>query len=67
MLWRDFDNEGAADMLEGIAQDDHIGDLLHGERDDDWYLLFAEFATGGKDRLRLTSEARSPNVSRELS
>jgi autotransporter-associated beta strand protein len=41
-----------------LTTDGDAGDVLHGERGDDWYLLFAN------DRLRISSEAKAPNVIR---
>jgi autotransporter-associated beta strand protein len=57
MFWRTAQPEDAVDALESLFGDeDASGDTLHGERGDDWYLLFA------RDRLRVSSEAKSPNV-----
>jgi autotransporter-associated beta strand protein len=66
MSWRDGDSEGAADALTDLAMDDLVGDTLHGDRGIDWYLLFAEYAVAGKDRLRVASDGRAPNEVREL-
>ncbi len=56
MLWRTAQQEDAVTALESLfGEDDIAGDVLHGERGDDWYLLFAN------DRLRISSEAKAPN------
>jgi Ca2+-binding RTX toxin-like protein len=59
-FWFDFDDEGAVFDLESNAEDDGVGDLLNGERDADYYVLWF------LDRIRLTSETRSPNRSLDL-
>jgi hypothetical protein len=55
MLWRNFQQEEAVDELLALGEDDELADMLNGERDIDWYILFE------RDRIRTTAETRSPN------
>lgn len=55
MQWRDGSYEDATQDLIGILADDGDKDTLNGERDPDWYLLFAQ------DNIRTLAETREPN------
>jgi Ca2+-binding RTX toxin-like protein len=59
MMWRNFEQDDAIDALisgdNPLGEDDELADTLNGERDIDWYVLFA------RDRIRTTAETRAPN------
>lgn len=55
-LWRDFLYEDAVEVLAGYAIENNESSVLHGESDQDWYLLFS------RDTIRVSAETRSPNV-----
>jgi VCBS repeat-containing protein len=56
MTWMSGDDEGGADELQALAEDDEDGDLLHGESGADYYLQQV------KDVFRLQSEKKDPST-----
>jgi Ca2+-binding RTX toxin-like protein len=57
VAWASGNSDDAMFQLKSFALDDITRDSVHGESDDDWYLMFLAH----KDTFRLASESKTPN------